>query len=107
MQSRRKLICSPSEQDKKKTPAPGRVDEEREWENTTIATNKQNRCSDVRLAIFRIYSNRFHNGLFYSNAFKKTPKASDDAMNSIGGRMIGIYFDSFLLTFYSQEQHFS
>lgn len=94
MQSRRKLICSPSEQDKKKTPAPGRVDEEREWENT-IATNKQNLCSDVRLPIFRIYSNRFHNGLFYSNAFKKTPKASDDAMNSIGGRMIGIILTVF------------
>lgn len=41
MQSKRKLICSPSEQDKKKTPAPGRVDEEREWGKTTIATNKQ------------------------------------------------------------------
>lgn len=37
MQSRRKLIRSPSEEDRKKTPAPGTVDEETEgeWETGT------------------------------------------------------------------------
>lgn len=48
MQSRRKLIRSPSEEDRKKTPAPGKVDGETEgeWENTRIAEKPG---SEVRL----------------------------------------------------------